>query len=53
MILQENTVKRTGRDEKGYNEYQLSNAKISQAGVYYYQIDYQSNTVTKKMIITE
>ncbi|MEI2694404.1 MAG: T9SS type A sorting domain-containing protein [Saprospiraceae bacterium] len=39
--------------KKGYNEYQLSNAKISQAGVYYYQIDYQSNTVTKKMIITE
>ncbi|MBL7821441.1 MAG: hypothetical protein JNL65_12580, partial [Saprospiraceae bacterium] len=39
--------------KKGYNEYQISKAQINQAGVYYYQIDYQSNTVTKKMIITE
>jgi hypothetical protein len=38
---------------KGYNEYILSKEQAMHAGVYYYQVDYMTSTVSRKMIITE
>ena len=38
---------------KGYNEYTIDRNRINQAGVYYYQIDYQTQTQTRKMVIME
>ena len=37
---------------KGYNEYNLNESKLSHSGVYYYQVDYLTNTITRKMLIT-
>jgi hypothetical protein len=38
---------------KGYNEYVLSKDQLGHSGVYYYQVDYQTNTVTHKMVIAK
>ncbi|MEP7195509.1 MAG: T9SS type A sorting domain-containing protein [Saprospiraceae bacterium] len=39
--------------EKGYNEWQLGRTEILSPGVYYYQVDYDTNTKTNKMVIVE
>ncbi len=38
---------------KGYQEWNLDQTILPQAGVYYYQVDFESHTVTKKMVILE
>ncbi|MGB3084637.1 MAG: T9SS type A sorting domain-containing protein, partial [Saprospiraceae bacterium] len=38
---------------KGYNEYSLDKSQLPNAGVYYYQVDYRNNTITKKMVIID
>jgi hypothetical protein len=38
---------------KGYNEYMLNKDQLNHSGVYYYQIEFQSNTVSRKMLVTE
>ena len=38
---------------KGYNEYILNKDQLIHSGVYYYQVDYLTNTVSRKMIITD
>lgn len=38
---------------KGYNEYRLNESQLAHPGVYYYQIDYLTNTITKKMVISK
>ncbi len=38
---------------KGYNEYILGDASLIHSGVYYYQVDYLTNTITRKMVIAK
>jgi hypothetical protein len=38
---------------KGYNEYVLGQSQLPHSGVYYYQVDYLTNTITRKMIISK
>jgi hypothetical protein len=35
----------------GYNEYPLNQYQLMHPGVYYYQVDHQMNSVTRKMIV--
>ncbi len=39
------------RLNKGYQEYQLNHNQLPQSGVYYYQVDHQTNSETRKMVI--
>jgi hypothetical protein len=36
---------------KGYNEYKINKSQLPHAGVYYYQIDFQTSTINRKMLI--
>lgn len=38
---------------KGYNKYILSESQLAHSGVYYYQVDFLSSTVTRKMVISK
>jgi hypothetical protein len=38
---------------RGYNEYILHKDQLNHSGVYYYQVDYLNNTVSRKMIISD
>jgi hypothetical protein len=38
---------------KGYQEIQLDPSALDQKGVYYYQLDYRNQSVTRKMILSE
>ncbi|MCC6816932.1 MAG: hypothetical protein IT267_11010, partial [Saprospiraceae bacterium] len=39
--------------QRSYNEWKIDQGEISKAGVYYYQVDYRSQTKTNKMIVLE
>ncbi|MCC7027971.1 MAG: T9SS type A sorting domain-containing protein, partial [Saprospiraceae bacterium] len=36
---------------KGYNEWMIEKTQIESNGVYYYQVDFDTNTQTRKMVI--
>jgi hypothetical protein len=38
---------------KGYNEYILNESQMDHAGLYYYQVDYLTHTLTHKMLIAK
>lgn len=39
--------------EKGYSDWIINRSEIPGAGVYYYQVDFETNTKTNKMIVVE
>jgi hypothetical protein len=38
---------------KGYQEWIIEKSMLSTSGVYYYQVDFDTNTQTRKMVILE
>ena len=39
--------------QKGYQEWTIEKSILNTGGVYYYQVDFENNTQTKKMIVID